>query len=279
MPTPLPKLPILVTTSHAGRAIPYEVLVEMLGAGATDPEVVSERVDWLYRQNDPFTDQIFHLPGAGNVHAVVSRFVVDLNRDRSDRSRNGAVKDFDFDLVPLYPDGSERDEGAREERLLRYWDPYHETVARAAPAAKLFVDGHAMTAQGPAMGPDSGSARPAFCLMTGGDDRGEPVADLTPTLPPELARKAVDLLWRHAANLIELEPTIPNEILLNRPFTTGGMLRRYGAPGGPSAIGIEINRALYLHDDQPVLTPRYDRIQQLGHIVRSFATDLLELVA
>lgn len=268
-------LPILVTTSHSGRAVPYDVLVEMLGEGAGDPDLVAERLAALYRQNDPFTDQIFHLPGAANVHAVVSRFVVDLNRDRDDLGANGVVKRTDFDLTPLYPVGVHLDEAAVEERLRRHWDPYHATVARLAPHASLYLDGHAMTAQGPALGPDAGAARPAFCLMNAGDDAGEAVGDRPTTLAPELARTARDLLWRHAGDLIRQEERVPNEILLNRPFATGGLLSAYGGATGVPALGIEIHRALYLDDDRPTLTPRLDRIGQLGHALRSFAADLL----
>ena len=268
-------LPILVTTSHAGRAVPYDVLVDMLGAGAGDPGLVQERLESLYRQNDPFTDRIFHLPGAANVHAVVSRFVVDLNRDRDAAGPNGVIKRTDFDLAPLYPAGFELDEAASEERLRRHWDPFHATVARLAPQAALYLDGHAMTAHGPALGPDPGTARPAFCLMTGGDEAGEPTGDRTPTLSPELARTARDLLWRHAGGLIRRERGVPAEILLNRPFVTGGLLRAYGGSSGAPALGIEINRALYLHDEGATLEPRLERIGQLAHALRAFASDLL----
>lgn len=271
----MPELPILVTTSHAGRSVPYDVMVDMLGEGAGDPVLVEDRLAGLYRQNDPYTDHIFHLPGAVNLHAVVSRFVVDLNRDRDDAGANGVVKRTDFDLAPLYPAGFELDAAAVEERLRRHWDPYHATMARLGHRAELFLDGHAMTAVGPALGPDPGTARPAFCLMTGGDDAGEPTGDRSPTLSPELARRARDLLWRHAGDLIRQEASIPAEILLNRPFVTGGLLRGYGGAGGAPALGIEINRALYLDGDRPMLTPRFDRIAQLGHVLRSFASDLL----
>ena len=268
-------LPILVTTSHAGRAVPYDVLADMLGEGAGDPDLVEHRVAALYRQNDPFTDRIFHLPGAANVHAVVSRFVVDLNRDRGAPGPNGVVKRSDFDLAPLYPSGFELDDAATEERLQRHWDPFHATVARLVPRAALYVDGHAMTAQGPALGPDPGTSRPAFCLMTGGDEAGDPTGQRLPTMAPELARRARDLLWQHAGELIRQTPGVPAEIILNRPFVTGGLLRAYGGSNGAPAIGIEINRALYLDDDRPELTPRLDRIAQLTHAMRSFVTDLL----
>lgn len=185
----MPTLPILVTTTHAGRAIPYDVLVDMLGEAAGEPERQRERIEWLYRQNDPFTDQMFHVPGATNPHAVVSRFVVDLNRDRNDAGPNGVVKRTDFDLVPLYPEAFALSEVA-EERLTRYWDPFHATVARSAAAADLLIDGHSMTADGPQLGPDAGAARPASCLMNGGDGSGEAVDELGPSLAPVAARAA-----------------------------------------------------------------------------------------
>lgn len=272
-------LPLLVTTTHSGRSIPYEVLVEMLGGGAGDPDLRRRHLDWLYRHNDPFTDRIFHLPGAANVHAVVSRFVVDLNREPDDLGPNGVVKRTDFDMTPLYPAGSAISAASIEERLARYWHPFHDSIARNAEQAALLIDGHAMTAEGPQLGPDAGIARPAFCLMTGGDEQGEPVGSAPPSLPSETARAVVDLFQRHVAPILRAAPNVPAEIALNRPFRTGGVLRRYGQVGGIPALGIEINRALYLDERNGRFVPLPDRIDLLRHALRAFAADALGLLA
>lgn len=272
---PMEPLPIVITTTHSGRAVPFEVLVEMLGEGVGDPELCRRHTDWLYRQNDPFTDRIFHLPGAVNLHAVISRFVVDLNRDPSDLGPNGVVKRTDFDMAPLYPEGSTLTDDDVAERLTRYWHPFHRTIARHVGAADLLIDGHAMTADGPQLGPDAGIARPAFCLMTGGDEHGDPIGSEPPSLPAELARSAVDAFWRHVEPIVRLAPEVPSEIALNRPFATGGVLRRYGQAGRVPALGIEINRALYLEERDGAFVPRHDRIDLLRHAMRAFAGDLL----
>jgi N-formylglutamate amidohydrolase len=271
-------LPIVVTTTHSGRAVPFEVLVEMLGEGVGDPEVCRRHLDWLYRQNDPFTDRIFHLPGAANLHAVVSRFVVDLNRDPDDLGPNGVVKRTDFDLTPLYPAGTTLTEHEVAERLARYWHPFHDSVERHVGAAELLIDGHAMTADGPQLGPDAGIARPAFCLMTGGDEHGDPIGEEPPSLSAAVARQAVDAFWRHVSPIVRQAPDVPSELALNRPFATGGVLRRYGQGGRVPALGIEINRALYFDEHDGVFLPRHDRIDLLRHAMRAFAGDLLTLV-
>jgi N-formylglutamate amidohydrolase len=88
----------------------------------------------------------------------------------------------------------------------------------------------------------------------------------------------VDLLWARVRDLVGDTPGVPPDIALNRPFATGGVLRQYGQLGGVPAIGVEINRALYLDDAAPALSPRHESIERLADALRGFSTDLLALL-
>lgn len=247
-------LPVLVTTAHSAHEVPFDVLVAMLGDDAWDPE---RRARWqreLFNQNDPWTDALFQLRGAAGLHAPVSRFVVDLNRSRGDRSENGAVKRVDFGRRPLYGTGGAPSPAQEAERLERYWDPFHAAVGRHLDRARplLLLDGHAMSPVGPVLGPDPGATRPAFNLITGGDAAGEAdpaIGSGRTSLPGALARRFADALWEAFRDLLRATPAVPAEILLNEPFAVGGIQARYGGRAGVPVLSLEFNRALYLRPD------------------------------
>ena len=271
---------LLVSVPHHSGVVPFEVLVAMLGDAAFDPDAADARRAAMVREGDPYTDQLFALPGARFVTATVSRFVVDLNRDRDDRSANGVVKRTDFAERPLYPPGGEPSDADVEARLRRFYDPYHAAldaeIARARP--RLVVDAHAMTGAGPALGPDAGAPRPAAALITGGDRDGEPT-DAPVSLPPGIARALAAALEAALAARLPLGVDgTPSGVTINDPFVRGGIQHRLGAdPAGPRVptVGIEINRLLFETDDG---APRPDCIAAIraavGEALEAVRSDL-----
>lgn len=275
---------LVVTISHHSGQVPFDVLVDMLGEAAYDE---ATRLRWqrhLFDQGDPYTDVLFHLPGAEHLEAPVSRFVVDLNRPRDLHGPNGVIKRTDFDGHPLYPAGFELTATEIELRLERWWDPFHRAVTRALrrPGAIGFLDAHAMTPTGPSLGPDGGALRPAFNLITGGDLDGEAVTT-APSIPPAAARHAGELLWGYFRDIVTATPGVPNEVLLNAPFAVGGIQSLHGAADGPSrkpGFGLEFNRALYLRlGDDGVERPIPGRIAELNARLRAYAGELAPLLA
>ena len=180
------QLPVLVSTPHASGFVPFHLLAEMLGEEVFDREARERRLEYLFDEGDPYTDAIFYAPGARHLSALTSRFVVDLNRPRDYGGPNGVIKLTDFQAQPLYPPDYALSPQAAEERLSRYWDPYHAAVdaALARNDISFFIDGHAMSPVGPAIGPDTGKLRPALTLVTGGDARGEPLGSGYTTVAP-----------------------------------------------------------------------------------------------
>lgn len=271
--------PLLVLAPHASGHVPFDVLRRMLGAGAFDEGRRERRLGHLFAEGDPYSDLIFHVPDAHFLPATVSRFVVDLNRHQDDASANGVIKVVDFAERSLYPEGFALTRLEREERLRRYYDPYHAEIARVLErhAVALLIDGHSMTPVGPGLGPDPGSPRPALTLMTGGDGAGNTKPGVRCSVSPEAARALGSLAAGHFAAVLETA-SVPPVVALNDPWDVDEIADLYadgdrgrGVPG----FGLEINRALYLDGEG---APLPGAIRRLNRAFTAFAADALKLL-
>ncbi len=278
------KLPVVISTAHNSGYVPHDILVEMLGAQASDVNARELRLAQLFHEGDPYTDIIFHTPGAVHLHALISRFVVDLNRERDEFGPNGVVKLTDFQQRPLYPEGHALAPEVVEDRLRRYWDPYHESYDEllARDDIAFFIDGHSMTEIGPPLGPDAGRPRPALTLMTGGDKHGNPLAPgVPPSVPAALAMQLCEMLEAHFADAMTLNPKVPTEVRLNDPFAVAGVQLRHCGPNAPTpkpGFSIEVNRALYLSPREDGLSDIIPgSIEALNAAFNSFVEEAVEL--
>ncbi|MEM7736068.1 MAG: N-formylglutamate amidohydrolase [Deinococcota bacterium] len=289
--TPIPpdsstlELPLVISTPHSSGFIPHDILYQMLGSKVTDIDAKERFLAYMFHEGDPYTDVIFHVPGACHLHALTSRFVVDLNRERGEPGENGVIKLTDFSKRPLYPESYNLSADSAEDRLRRYWDPYHHSYAEmlAQDHIRFFIDGHSMAAFGPQIGPDHGKPRPAFTIMTGGDTNGESVGGVATSIAPEIARVVAERLEHHMADYLAQFPDVPAEARLNDPFPFATISKRYSSyttatpkPG----FSLEVNRALYL-------TPREDglsdvipgSIETLNTRFAAFVNDIMPLFA
>ncbi len=276
------ELPVLITTPHSSGFVPFDILADMLGEEAHHPAARAKRLEYLFNEGDPYTDLLFHAPGAKHVSALTSRFVADLNRRRDQGGLNGVIKITDFDGRPLYQEGFQFSEDALEERLKRYYDPFHATLERLLSQEDIlfFIDGHAMTPRGPLIGPDQGRARPAFTVITGGTPEGERRSALEHTsIPARAAREVRGLLEKHFHDLVAETPEVPALYLLNAPFAAGGIQQRYSDPKRPYArpgFSLEFNRAFYLRPGPEGLDePIPGRVEALNRRFRTFVHDLI----
>lgn len=258
---------LLITVPHHAATTPLEILAEMLAGDVHDDAARLGRLERLRRDGDPSTDDLFRLPGARFVTATVSRFVVDLNRRRDDVGPNGVVKSTDFSQRPLYPPGGEPDADRIEERLRRYYDPFHTQVRREIERQRplAVVDGHSMMADGPALGPDAGRPRPAASLITGGGPDGEPLSGPV-SLPGAVARALAAALEAALAARLPLgRDGEPSGVRINDPFAHGEIQRRYGASGDGRdvpTVSIEIHRGLFEDRDARPRPERIGRIRE-----------------
>lgn len=271
-------LPILISTPHSSAHVPHWILARMLRTGESESALRRR----LLREGDPFTDALFHIPDAETtVNAPASRFVADLNRDRDEGGENGVIKLTDFDRRPFYPTGYALSVQEREARLAQYYDPYHSALDKALRGAggkedpdriRFFIDGHSMTAQGPAIGPDKGKPRPALCIGNFGDTDGYPASGPVSCAGP-LARGIRDKL----ATLLKgpiAESGLTQGPALNHPFDGGHILRKYSqAPYGVPGVMIEVNRALYL--DEETLSPIPGRVEAISEAMAKLAAWIL----
>jgi hypothetical protein len=252
LPTLL-KLPVLVVTPHSSGFAPLDVLAQMLGARAVDRHAREAQLTRLFVNADPFTDAIFHSARARMWHAGISPLVVDVGLERNeDVGMLGVLPATDFWLRPLYPAGFELTPAEAEERLRRYWDPFHEEIERTivTHGVRLLVSGHSMRRVGPPASVDEGRRRPALVLTTGGDPAGEAVRGRPVTVDPSRARALHRLLELHFGPVVMASPDVPREIALNHPWNADALSVRYSGvlrPRPIPAFGLEINRALYLH--------------------------------
>src|SRR6185369_3025777 len=136
-------LPLLVSIPHGSAHIPDDILARMLASGEPEEELRRR----ILREGDPFTDEIFRIPGTrATINAGVSRFVVDLNRARDEGGENGVIKTTDFERRAFYAPGHVIGAEESEARLALYYDPYHRAVETALRAGHVnfFIDGHSM---------------------------------------------------------------------------------------------------------------------------------------
>ncbi|MCA9837066.1 MAG: N-formylglutamate amidohydrolase [Trueperaceae bacterium] len=273
------RVPALILTQHSSGFVPFNILADMLGEAVYDHDAVQARLAYLFNEGDPFTDALFYTEDASHVHALISRFVVDLNRRRDAGGLNGVLKVTDFSGNPLYKEDFRFSEKRIEERLNRFYDPFHASLDRmlAKPDLLFFVDGHSMAATGPLIGPDSGKPRPAFTLITGGDSEGKQVSkEHHLSVPADLAQQIRDLLEHHFGPILK-DSDVPEDILINDPFALGGTIQRLSAPDNQNhkpGFGLEFNKALYLEPagnglDKPIK----NRIPLLNRHFQGFMQD------
>ena len=267
---------VLIVTPHSSGHVPQNVLATMLGEAHDDLAAREQLLRRINLQGDPYTDVLFDVPDTTSVHAWASRFVVDANRLRDRGGPNGVVKVTDFDSVPLYPAGAEPDEADIEERLARYWDPFHATIKRLLGERRieLLLDGHSMSGTGPSIGPDHGAPRPAITLMTGGDEDGEPRSGRPPSLPPALAREFRDLVAKALEPVLAAQDVVPHEVALNSPWSADELSYMHGPPAGIPAFGLEINRLLFMNEETGEALP--ERVRALRAGMSEFVAAALE---
>lgn len=145
-------LPLLVSMPHAGVDIPDHIADRMTAQALKTPDT-----DWHLPRLYDFLDQL----GVSRLSARWSRYVVDLNRPPDDtnlypgQDTTGVCPLDTFSKAPLYLAGEEPDRAEVEQRLARYWQPYHQQLqAELARLCQihpvvLLWDAHSIASQVP----------------------------------------------------------------------------------------------------------------------------------
>ncbi len=223
---------MLVSMPHIGTAIPAEM------QSAFVPRALQvEDTDWHLEHLYNFLPQM----GASVIQPLFSRYVIDLNRPPDDAPMYPGVANTElcptrfFTSDPLYREGCAPDANARQERLERFWRPYHTALAdelqriKALHGFAVLWDAHSIQAQMPWLFegqlPD---------LNIGTADG----ASAHPALAQAVAAACLkEGRYSH---------------VVNGRFKGGYITRHYGQPrAGIHAIQMEKCRHVYMRDEPP----------------------------
>jgi N-formylglutamate amidohydrolase len=143
--------PLVVCVPHDGRKVPGEIADLMTDAGRSIPDT-----DWHVARLYDFAKDL----GATVIAAQYSRYVVDLNRPADDAAMyagqlsTGLCPRQTFDGRDIYKSDVEIDV---EQRLERYWRPYHDKIADVLRASldrfgfALLWDAHSIASRVPTL--------------------------------------------------------------------------------------------------------------------------------
>lgn len=118
--------PLLVSIPHDGHCLAPGMECRMTSAARSLPDT-----DWHVKRLYEFVRDL----GASLLVATYSRYVVDLNRPPSDEAlyegqvSTGICPSATFAGEGIYSRGNECTEQEKRDRVRRYWQPYHESLA------------------------------------------------------------------------------------------------------------------------------------------------------
>lgn len=120
--------PLLISIPHDGRTLPPAIAERMTGRGRELPDT-----DWHVTRLYEFAKDL----GATVITATMSRYVVDLNRSHADdalydsRFVTGLCPKQTFNGDEIYLPGHAVSADEKEDRIAKYWRPYHDKIATA----------------------------------------------------------------------------------------------------------------------------------------------------
>ena len=144
--------PLLISFPHSGTDAPADLTARWTKAALALPDT-----DWHVPKLYAFAKEL----GAWTLEAHFSRYVVDLNRPPDDSSLypgqagTGVVPIQTFSREPIYREGAEPIPGEIDERIRRYWHPYHAALRRALDQIRetygtaVLYDAHSIRSQVP----------------------------------------------------------------------------------------------------------------------------------
>jgi N-formylglutamate deformylase len=227
--------PLLLSLPHVGLHVPPD-LAPRLHPRAVQVEDADRHLERLY----DFARGL----GASVLVPRAARYVIDLNRPREDTPMYPGVNNTGllplrfFTGEPLYRDGCEPDAAEREQRIARWWQPYHDALAgelarlKALHGHALLWDGHSIRSRLPWL---FDGALPALNLGTA-DGRS-----CAPALRTALA-----------AALAQACTASGHTHVVDGRFKGGHITRHYGRPGeGVHAVQMEMVWSCCMAEDPP----------------------------
>jgi N-formylglutamate amidohydrolase len=223
------ELPLLVSIPHDGRALMPGQAERMTEAGRALPDT-----DWFVRDLYAFCADM----GASVIAANYSRYVVDLNRPANDASlyqdqvSTGLCPLSTFAGQPLYIEGETITPREQEERIAKYWLPYHDRISATLDALR---------------------ARHGFALLWDAHSIASAVPALFPGVLPDFNIGTNDGKSCGAAcesAVIDVADASPFSTVSNGRFKGGYITRHYGDPEKDThAIQLELSQRSYMDEN------------------------------
>jgi formiminoglutamase len=223
--------PIILAMPHVGTHVPAEIEKRLNAEGR------------LLRDTDWFVDRLYDelLPDATVVRATFHRYVIDANRDPSQKSlypgqnTTDLVPRVNFDNEPIWNQGAEPDARDIAERIERFHRPYHQVLEREIDRVKrehgfaVVYDCHSIRSVVPFL------FEGALPDLNIGSDNGKTCAVAFESAAVAACREATG--YTH---------------VLNGRFRGGWTTRHYGRPGdNVHAIQMELAQKNYLVSETP----------------------------
>ena len=221
-------LPVLISFPHNGSFIP-----ESIAKCMTDDGRSSRDTDW-------FLERLYDFPESKSTAQIVaefSRYVIDLNRPRSDESlypglaTTGLVPAECFDGEAIYADHPPGPSEVKQ-RVDAIWQPYHQQLQTAVDAMRqqfgyaVLVEAHSIRSEVPRLFPGK---LPDFNIGTnhGASCHGE--------------------LQRAVESILHGQPDYSH--VVNGRFVGGFITRHFGAQENVHAIQFELSQSTYLDEE------------------------------
>ncbi|ABR49862.1 N-formylglutamate amidohydrolase [Alkaliphilus metalliredigens QYMF] len=238
------KLPMLISVPHGGMTIPEVLQKKCL----IDPKGISMDGDTWARELYDFRDLVEEY-----VDTDIARLVVDMNRNHRDlppSNPDGVVKTMTVDGKQIWVQASGLSQREIQLLIQQYHGPYHERLQTASKNKNVLmgIDCHTMLDIGPAVGGNHWEERPLFCIGNRGTKMGNQLDEPT-TAPRELLLQLQKSLEKEFRAFMPKETQQPL-VTLNTPFSGGYITYYHGNNSDIPWIQLEINRKLYLPDDE-----------------------------
>jgi N-formylglutamate deformylase len=247
--------PLLLSLPHVGTQIPPALQPRFI-----ERALATEDTDWHLDRIYDFARRL----GASVIVPRYSRYVIDLNRPPENRPMYAGANNTElcptrfFSGDPLYRDGQAPDGTEVQERLVRYWRPYHDALA--AELVRLEQEhGHAVLW-------DGHSIRSVLPWLFEGK---LPDLNLGTANGASCAPSLRDALMRALAAQERYTQVTDGR------FKGGYITRRYGRPAsGVHAVQLEMCWSTYMQE-RPPYTVDTRRAAQLEPLLRTLLQAVL----
>lgn len=246
--------PLLVSMPHNGTEIPEDIARRMTDHARTVPDT-----DWYMDRVYDFVESL----GAGVIKPRYSRYVIDLNRAPDGTALYPGASNTElcpltcFDESAVYLEGKAPGESEINERIERYWRPYHRkledelTLLKARHGVAVLFEAHSIRSEVPRF---FEGRLPDFNLGTANGSSCDP----------------------HLEKLLRgvLRSAKGYTFAVNGRFKGGYNTRNYGAPAAKvHAVQLEQAQRTYMEETAPFA---YD--EDKAREVKSILTQLVEIM-